>query len=173
MRQWILVAAAALALPACASTRAAGPAAAAEEGAKDSGSGGGGEGTVHFLLMYLPNRVLDLFDVARAGVNVGPGLGGQVKVTDAAQAMYLSRTSVGVGLESLRHPPIYASAENAVGVGPLSADTNLGLGWYQSPTDVRLEAHPLIVGAHAAVDPVEIADFVLGFFGFDLREDDW
>lgn len=127
----------------------------------------------HVVLMYLPNRVLDVFDMARAGVNVGPGIGGQVKATDNAQAMFLTRTSAGVGLQGLRHLPAYASIENATAVGPLEVGMNLGLGWYHSPTDVRLEIHPFLVGAHVAFDPVEIADFILGIFTVDIRKDDY
>ncbi len=124
------------------------------------------------VVVYLPNRVLDLFDVARAGVNAGPGVGAQLKATDLAQVTLLGRASVGVGLQSLRHMPVYVSVENAIGVGPLSGDATAGLGWHHSPTDVRVELHPLLVGAHAAVDPIEILDFALGFLTIDIRDDD-
>jgi hypothetical protein len=127
----------------------------------------------HVVLMYLPNRVLDVFDMARAGVNVGPGIGAQVKATDNAQVTYITRTSAGAGLQSLRHLPGYASIETRTGVGPLEAGGNLGIGWYQSPTDIRIELHPFLVGAHVAIDPVEIADFILGIFTVDIRKDDY
>lgn len=170
----------AFALPACASSRAyvspdtAFPDAFAAVPDEPSGEGSTSAVDVgHTILMYVPNRVLDLFDMVRVGVNVGPGIGGQAKATDPIQATFIQRMSVGVGLESLRHLPVYASAESAVGLGPLGGDANLGLGWYQSPTDIRLEAHALVVGAHVAIDPVEIADFLLGFFTVDLRKDDY
>jgi hypothetical protein len=170
----------AMALPACASSRAyvspdtvlpdafmTVPDEKADEGSTSAVDVG------HTILMYIPNRFLDLFDMVRVGVNVGPGIGGQVKATDPVQATFIERMSVGAGLESLRHLPVYGSAESAVGLGPLSSDMNLGLGWYQSPTDVRVEVHALLIGAHVAIDPVEIADFILGFFTIDLRKDDY
>lgn len=124
------------------------------------------------VAMYLPGRVFDLFDVARAGVNVGPGAGIQLKATDAVQLTAMARTSVGLGLETLRHSPVAAGAEASTGLSVVGAGADAGLTWPQSPTDVRLELHPLIVGAHAAIDPVEILDFVLGFVLIDVRSDD-
>jgi len=180
MRSALLAAVLALALPACASSRACvsmdptlGEAFFVP--VQDAGEEGGASAVDvgHVILMYLPNRVLDLFDVARAGVNVGPGIGVQAKATENAQVTFITRTSAGLGLQTLRHLPAYASIENAAGAGPLSAETNLGLGWYQSPMDLRLELHPFIVGAHVAIEPKEIADFILGLFTVDISKDDY
>ncbi|MHC4820625.1 MAG: hypothetical protein ACYTDX_02755 [Planctomycetota bacterium] len=124
------------------------------------------------LVLWLPNRVLDLFDIAKAGVNAGPGIGVNAKATDFAQGMFLNRTSVGVGLQTLRSLPAYAGVESAVGAGPLGVDMTAGLGWDHSPTDVRLEVHPVLAGAHVAVDPVAIVDFILGIFTIDISDDD-
>jgi hypothetical protein len=163
-------------LPACGSLRpgsaaqapddasAAAPAEAPQE--KES------RGFLTGVLMYLPDRVFDLFDVAKAGVNVGPGIGVQLKATDAAQVTAMTRTSVGAGLETLRHSPVYVGAEASAGVSVVGAGADAGLTWPQSPTDIRVELHPGIVGAHVAVDPVEILDFVLGFVLIDIRDDD-
>lgn len=125
------------------------------------------------LLLYVPNRVLDLTDIVRVGVDVGPGFGGSAQVTTAARAAYLNRLSVGVGLQTLRHLPVKAAADVELGVGPLGGDVSPGLGWYRSPADIRVEVHPLLVGAHVAVEPLEITDLVLGLFGFDISEDDF
>jgi hypothetical protein len=179
MRGLVLAAVLGLGLPACASLPSSlpmdpsfGPMPAAAEDAKDEG-GPGVFSIGHTILMYIPNRILDAFDMVRAGVNVGPGVGAQLKATDAAQVEFMSRLSAGVGLQSLRHLPAYAGAESGVGIGPAEAGGTMGIGWFQSPTDIRIELHPAIVGAHAAVDPVEIVDFILGFFTIDLRDDDY
>jgi len=123
------------------------------------------------LLLYLPNRVLDLFDVAKAGVDVGPGLGIELKATEAVQAMALSTFAIGVGFQGLRHLPFRVGPEAAFGVGPLGGTAEIG-GWYRSPTEFRVGLHALLVGAHASVDPVEIVDFVLGFLLIDIAGDD-
>lgn len=132
----------------------------------------GGHGILWAVLMYIPNRVIDLFDVARFGVDVGPGIGLDGEATDALQARAIAQTSVGAGFQSFRHLPIQTGTQSALGVGPVSADTQIG-GWYRSPTDFRVGAHAVLVGAHAAIDPVEIADFVLGFVFIDIRDDDF
>jgi len=148
---------------------------AASEETDDTKSGSvAGVGSVGWtILMYLPNRVFDLFDVVRFGVDVGPGIGGQLKATDAAQLQFVSRASVGAGLQGLRHLPVQASNESGAGVGPIDLTPTAGFNWFESPTDVRVFAHALLVGAHVAIDPVEIADFVTGLVLIDIRDDDY
>lgn len=124
-------------------------------------------------LLYVPNRVFDVFDIVRVGVDVGPGFGGSAQVTTAARAAYLNRLSVGVGLQTLRHLPVKAAADVELGAGPVGGSASPGLGWYRSPADIRVEVHPLLAGAHVAVEPLEITDLVLGFLGFDLSDDDF
>lgn len=140
---------------------------------KESESVAGIEMVGWTILMYLPNRVFDLFDMVRFGVDVGPGIGGQAKATDAAQLQFVSRASVGAGLQGLRHLPVQASNESGAGVGPVDLTPTAGFNWFESPTDVRIFAHALLVGAHVAVDPVEIADFVTGLVLIDIRDDDY
>lgn len=130
-----------------------------------------GHGLLATILLYVPNRVIDVFDFARFGVDVGPGIGLDGQATSALQARAITQTSVGAGFQSFRHLPIQTGVQSALGVGPVSGDAQVG-GWYRSDSDIRLGAHAAIVGAHAAIDPVEIADFVLGFLFIDIRDDD-
>lgn len=123
-------------------------------------------------LLYLPNRLLDVGDLFRFGIDAGPGLGFDLQATRLVQVKLLSRFSVGVGYQTLRHLPVKASADAAFGVGPIGGSPAGGLGWYRSPTDVRLELHLLILGAHVALDPVEWVDLPLGLFGLDPAGDD-
>ena len=123
------------------------------------------------VLLYLPNRVLDLCDVARFGVDVGPGVGVDVRVTKWAQAVAMMKASVGVGYQTFRHLPISAGGVTGVGIGPVALEAGEHT-WYRADWDVRAEAHVLLVGAHAAVDLKEIADFFVGFLTIDLMDDD-
>ena len=144
---------------------------AAEEGDAAPADEEESRGLATHVLLYLPNRVLDLFDVAKVGVDVGPGLGIELKATEAVQAMALTTFAIGVGFQGLRHLPFRIGPEAAFGVGPLGGTAELG-GWYRSPTEFRVGLHVLLVGAHASVDPVEIVDFVLGFLLIDVKGDD-
>jgi hypothetical protein len=128
-------------------------------------------GVIGSILMYIPDRVIDLFDMVRFGADVGPGIGLDGQATDALQARAIAQTSVGLGFQSFRHSPVQTGVQTALGVGPVGGDAQAG-GWYRSPTDLRLGAHAAVVGAHVAIDPVEIADFVLGFVFIDIRDDD-
>ena len=123
-------------------------------------------------LLYLPNRLLDLGDLLRFGVDVGPGLGFDLQATQLVQVKLLSRFSLGVGYQTFRHLPVKASADAAFGVGPIGGSPAGGLGWYRSRSDVRIEFHLLVLGAHVAVDPVEWVDLPLGLFGLDPADDD-
>lgn len=123
-------------------------------------------------LLYLPNRILDVFDLVRFGVDVGPGVGGQLKATDPLQVAAIFRFSAGVGFQGFRHLPIQLSAEAGAAVGPIAAVADPGLVWYQSPTDIRIFAHVLLVGVHVAIDPVEWLDLPAGFILLDPANDD-
>jgi hypothetical protein len=124
-------------------------------------------------LLYLPNRIFDIGDLFRLGVDVGPGVGIDLQATQLVQLKLLSRLSVGVGYQTLRHLPVKASADAAFGVGPIGGSPAGGLGWYRSPSDIRLEFHLLVLGAHVAVDPVEWIDLPLGLVGLDPAHDDF
>jgi hypothetical protein len=133
------------------------------------------EGQRSFLtsaLLYLPNRLLDLLDPVRAGVQVGPGFGIDAQATRFVQAKAVSTLTVGAGYQTLRRLPIQAGPEAALGVGPVGGETGLPLPWYRSDSDIRLGLHVAIVGAHVAFDPVELLDIPLGFLGIDIADDD-
>lgn len=170
MREWLLVAAVAAALPACASTQAAsgGEGATPAEAPARAESGG----VFGAVLNYIPDRIMDLCDILRFGVNAGPGVAFHAKATDPVQATVVARDSFGVGFQGLRHVPYCSGLETVEGVGTLSKADQERLLWHHSPTDLRLEVHPILAGAHVAVDPVEIADFILGIFTIDIRHDD-
>lgn len=125
-------------------------------------------------MLYFPNRFMDLFDVARAGVELGPGIGADAMITDHLRAGAMKRWTMGLGLQTFRHTPFKDSTEDYAEFGPVGFDSgSSGLPWLIDPWDVRIELQVLIVGAHVAVNPAEIGDFIMGFALFDFREDDW
>jgi hypothetical protein len=125
------------------------------------------------ILLYIPNRVVDVFDIVRAGVSVGPGIGVDLTATQYLNVSLLAKTSVGLGFQTFRHLPAEAAATTAVGIGPFKADPEAGLAWHRSPGDIRVELHALLVGAHACVEPFEIFDLIVGFLFFDPVGDDF
>ena len=122
------------------------------------------------VLLWLPNRVLDLWDVFRADVGVGPSFGAVVRVTKYGQLGYrqMAPASLRVG-DFGRQMPFLIESSNELGVGPAyvdSSDRNVCDG------EIGLGADVLVAGAYAGVCVDEFADFVAGIFFIDLKHDD-
>ena len=121
-------------------------------------------------LLYLPNRLLDLLDIFRFDVGVGPGFGAVVRVTKWGQAGYrdLEPASLRLGLRG-RRLPVFVERSAEFGIGPTflsSADREV------SPVEVGAGADLLLVGVYAGVCIDEVLDFLGGIVGFDMKDDD-
>lgn len=128
------------------------------------------------VLVYIPNRVLDLFDIFRVRVRVGPGTGIGVRATEVLSFNLASYASIYAGLPGPRQEPILRS--------PLGAEVYSGArasvfgietenyGPRYSPTEFGLDLHILFIGASVGIDPIELVDFFTGFVGFEIVEDD-
>jgi len=133
--------------------------------------------TLSTVLLYLPNRIFDLLDIVRARVRVGPGLGVGIRMTEPLSIYAGAHATIYAGLPGPRQErtiPLPLGAE-AVAGGRLSvlngiycSDTSSR----HSQTEVGLELQVLLVGVDISIDPVEFADFLTGFFLFELRDDD-
>jgi hypothetical protein len=147
-----------------------------DSAATQYGTGGFGA-TMMKILLYIPNRVADLAEIVRFGVNIGPGIGIDAEATGAFRAAAMTRASAGLGYQGLRHSPISMGTETYVAVGPFEPDIplmpDLTKEWYRSKADLRIEPHLVIVGAHGAIDLWAIADFFAGILTIDPEEDDW
>lgn len=122
------------------------------------------------VLLWLPNRVLDLIDVFRFDVGVGPSFGAVVRVTKYGQVGFreVMPASIRVG-DFGRQMPFLLETSNEFGVGPAyvdSADRKVCDG------EIGLGADALVAGAYAGVCVDEFADFVAGIFFIDLKDDD-
>lgn len=122
------------------------------------------------VLLYLPNRLLDLWDIFRVDLGVGPATGAVLRITKYGQVGYrtFSPASIRVGLNG-RNSPIFMENENEFGIGP---------GFIQSSkrkvsaSEVGAGVDLLLVGAYLGIDFLEIADFFTGIFTIDLKHDD-
>ncbi len=130
------------------------------------------------LLFYIPNRVLDLFDMVRVRLRIGPGLAAGVRATEPLSVYVGSYASVYAGLPGPRQRPwlpIPVGLETHTGVTASVADATLdaGIGPDYSPTEIGASLHLLLVGADVGFDPMEIVDFLAGFILLDPRGDDF
>lgn len=122
------------------------------------------------VLLWLPNRVLDLIDVFRIDVGVGPSFGAVVRVTKYGQVGFreVMPASIRVG-DFGRQMPVLLETSNEFGVGPAyvdSADRKVCDG------ELGVGADALVAGAYAGVCVDEFADFLAGIFFIDLKDDD-
>ena len=121
---------------------------------------------------------MDLLDIFRLRVRVGPGLAANFRITDYGAFYAGNYHSVYVGLPGPRHPhsirsPVgLESLKGIVAAGvDITDDTPHGPEYGVAESDVGL--HLLLVGAEAGVDAVEIGDFLGGLIGLDPRDDDY
>ncbi len=130
------------------------------------------------LLYYIPNRLVDVLDIVRARVRVGPGLAVGARATKPVSVFIGGYTSGYIGLPGPRgepkFPPILG-VENYSGlqisVAGQTADTEHGPNY--GLFEVGAGAQLWLVGVDAGVALGEIFDLLAGLILFDPRGDDY
>lgn len=130
------------------------------------------------LLWYVPNRFMDLMDIFRFRVRIGPGLAAGVRVTDFGSFYFGRYYTLYAGLPGPRNPhyvrlPLGAESLNGVVFCGVNATDDTPYGPAYGPTEMDVGVHLGVMGVDAGVDPLEFADFLSGFFFFDLERDDY
>jgi hypothetical protein len=136
-----------------------------------------GRSLPHILIMYIPNRVLDLVDVFRIRARVGPGFALGLRATEFADLYLGSYVSIFVGLPGPRQRPwirwpVGLESFNGAELSVLDATFDGGIGPDYSWSEFGINLHFLIIGVDLGFDPIEIADFVTGFIFINLRHDE-
>ena len=127
----------------------------------------------HRLLFYLPNRVFDVFDLARARLRIGPGISVGVRATRVLEVGVGAHATVWGGLRGPRGEPeipwpIGAESRAGVKVG-LGVDAG---GPYYGATEIGCGFQLAIFGLVIGLDPLEFVDLAGGFLLFDPAGDD-
>lgn len=121
----------------------------------------------HVVGMWPVNRLLDLLDIGRANLTLGPGLGVEVHATDVFHLKMGGYSGARIGWRG-RGLPFYAESGKSDAPEVMKKDyARPKTVWY-----IGLWGHLLLVGAEAGVDPLELVDFVTGVFFIDLLDDD-
>lgn len=126
--------------------------------------------TTRQVLLWLPNRVIDLFDIFRVDLGVGPAAGGVVRVTKYAQAGYrqMLPMSARVGLMG-RRAPFMLENSNELGISPAFVQNNSR---EICAGEVGVGLDLFIAGGYAGICFDEVVDFVGGIFTLDPKDDD-
>lgn len=144
-----------------------------KEGVVEKASPGWG----HKILFYIPNRLLDICDIVRARVRVGPGLSYSLSFTKRASFFIGDYNTVYAGLPGPRTPhkfvsPIGREKQKGIIIMGIDATDDTPYPPKHSVTECQIGGQLLIVGADAGIDFWEIADFFSGLVMIDLRKDD-
>jgi hypothetical protein len=134
-------------------------------------------GALHRIVMYIPNRVLDVFDIVRCRVRVGPGVAVDARATKVASAFVGSYASVYAGLPGPRNRPfpklpIGLESRNGAQASVVDATVTGGIGPDYGPAEIGVGVQAVIVGLDVGVEPLEILDLLAGFFFINLTNDD-
>lgn len=135
------------------------------------------KGWEHAILWYFPNRILDLFDLFRVRIRLGPGLAVNARITDYSDAYIGSYHTVYLGLPGPRMGsgirwPVGLEREKGIKLLGVDATDDLPHEPGYSPTEINAGFQVLVVGGEIGFDPVELGDFISGFIMHDPRGDD-
>jgi hypothetical protein len=127
------------------------------------------------VAMWPVNRVLDVLDIVRFGVGVGPGIGADLRVTGTGQLSAMFGLAAGVGWQGRWNNPILLDSRSFAAAGPVTVGAtavNPLASWPRTFWEIRAEVHAALVLGMVAVDLFEIYDFAVGILFFDPSEDD-
>jgi len=149
-------------------------------------------------LLYLPDRLLDLADVASFDLHLGFGLYANAHATRALQAGAGARGITGLGWHDRRSLGLRDQQDAGVVLAAAGAETTSGrlvgtsgiFAWaetvagLQEPSDllyqevrdywgVGLAATLLFLGIDVEMHPLQMADFAAGWVGIDFLHDDF
>jgi hypothetical protein len=133
-------------------------------------------GILHKTLMYIPNRLLDVLDIVRARVRVGPGVSVCARATEVLDVNIGAHNAVYVGLPGPRGEaklPLVVGTEaySGIGIGD-EKDIEGAKGPEYAFTEIGVGAQAVLAGVDVGIDPLEVLDFVTGLFFIDLTGDD-
>ena len=130
--------------------------------------------TLEHIVLYIPNRLLDLVDIVRADVGVGSSFGAVVRVSEYAQVAYRSVAPVSFRAGPRgRKLPFFAEHSSEIGIGPNEGPLYLKSGQREvTPLEVGVGADLFLVGAYAGISVDEIFDFLGGLVFIDFKDDD-
>ncbi len=126
---------------------------------------------LHKILFYIPNRVIDLWDIFRGDVGVGSSGGAVIRATRYGQFgyRYVEPLAFRLGPQGRRFPFfIERDTEGGAGAGFTQSTSR-----HVTPYEVGLGLDLLIVGAYAGLSFDEAWDFITGWFLFDTKGDDF
>lgn len=145
-----------------------------DENSENSSAGSNGKSSnqswLAQVLLWAPNRIMDLIDIFHVDVGVGPAFGAVVRVSKQGQVGYRQMVPLSVrgGLNG-RRVPFFIENGSEIGAGPTFLPSS---GRNVCSAEVGGAVDILLVGANAGICFDEVIDFVLGVIFIDPQGDD-
>lgn len=122
------------------------------------------------ILLWPVNRVLDIIDVFKFDIGVGPGVGAVVRVTKWGQLGYRQMLPASLRIGNFgRSAPARIEPFEEIGIGPFFRESSVRT---VCPGEVGAGVDALLFGVYAGVCVEEIFDFGAGVLFFDPMDDD-
>jgi hypothetical protein len=120
--------------------------------------------------LWLPNRLMDFFDIFRVDIGIGPAHGAVLRLSKYAQLGYrdMTPTSLRIG-DFGRNPPYLSESSPEYGISPFYVESKERA---VCPGEIGAGVDVLIAGAYVGICLDEVADFAAGLFFFDIKSDD-
>ncbi len=135
-------------------------------------------GAGHQIVLWIPNRILDFFDMVRLRIRIGPGVSFGIRATEAADFFLGAHFTGWFGLPGPRNrrlPKLPFGMEASAGFEfsfiDLAPDIWLmrpDYGFYEGGFDMQI----MVVGIAFGIDPYEVGDFFSGIVFYDAADDD-
>ncbi len=131
----------------------------------------------HAILMYLPNRVFDVFDIVRARVRIGPGISAGARVTQGLEVQVGAYRSLWLGLHGPRTKPKVpwiAGLEGRQGAKAIflgEVEETRHSPNYQFD-EIGVDAQAAVAGVSIGFSITEIFDLITGLLFIDISSDD-
>lgn len=122
---------------------------------------------------YIPNRIADIFDVPKAHISLGSGLGANVRATKYFFFSYFDTETNCIGWEGRKMESagsiFFHEKYDEKYLGFLAAQQGK---LQHDPSEVGLSLHLWALGVNFALSGAELLDAVTGIVGVDLMGDD-
>ncbi|MCM8534594.1 MAG: exosortase system-associated protein, TIGR04073 family [Lentisphaeraceae bacterium] len=127
-------------------------------------------------LMYIPDRIADIFDIFNVGLAFGPSIGAEVAVTKYATFGAYTVNEAGFAWTGRNNPGLHKGKYWSTAIGSMRnelEDSDASMYFHRGDYQVRAQLALVLVHGYAGIDIKEIGDFIVGFAGFDPSDDDF
>ncbi len=126
------------------------------------------------VLMFIPERIADLFDIVHVGIAVGPAVGAEAAITEWGKVGAYTAKEAGIAWMGRMNPSMHSGSYQTSSFGSWRNETegaDSSTRFYRNDWDIRLQVAPFLAHGYLGTNLLEIGDFFAGWVGFDPADD--